>query len=101
MTAISPLIGPGTVDIPPALRSLAAYTASLAHKTNHSFVPNCEFDEFHHPRYTIYTLSYSLSTQNIYTISTVLHRIYTVSTRYLHSIYSVSTQYLPSIYTPP
>ena len=56
VTAISPLIGPGTVDIPPALRSLAAYTASLAHKTNHSFVPNCEFDEFHHPRYTIYTL---------------------------------------------
>merc|ERR1719150_1815621 len=41
----------GTVDIPPALRSLAAYTASLAHKTNHSFVPNCEFDEFHHPRF--------------------------------------------------
>ena len=57
VTAISPLIGPGTVDIPPALRSLAAYTASLAHKTNHSFVPNCEFDEFHHPRYTIYSVS--------------------------------------------
>ena len=40
----------GTVDIPVELRSLANYTASLAHKTNHSFIPNCEFDEFHHPR---------------------------------------------------
>ena len=72
MTAISPLIGPGTVDIPPALRSLAAYTASLAHKTNHSFVPNCEFDEFHHPRYTIYSVS-------------------TLSTQYLHYLLSIYT----------
>ena len=78
MTAISPLIGPGTVDIPPALRSLAAYTASLAHKTNHSFVPNCEFDEFHHPRYTIY----SVSTQH-------LPSIYTLSTHYIHTIYTI------------
>ena len=72
MTAISPLIGPGTVDIPPALRSLAAYTASLAHKTNHSFVPNCEFDEFHHPRYTIYS----------------------VSTQYLHYLLSIYTLFM-------
>ena len=40
----------GTVDIPVELRSLESYRASLAHKTNHSFIPNCEFDEFHHPR---------------------------------------------------
>ena len=29
---------------------LSSYCASLAHKTNHSFVPNCEFGEFFHPR---------------------------------------------------
>ena len=32
-------------------RSLTNYCASLAHKTNHSFIPNCEFGEFHHPRF--------------------------------------------------
>ena len=41
----------GTVDIPEEFRSLESYSASLAHKTNHSFIPNCEFNEFHHPRF--------------------------------------------------
>ena len=27
------------------------HTYSLAHKTNHSFIPNCEFGEFLHPRF--------------------------------------------------
>ena len=43
----------GTVDIPVELRSMDNYRASLAHKTNHSFIPNCEFDEFHHPRFLL------------------------------------------------
>ena len=41
----------GVVDIPGHFRSLDNYCASLAHKTNHSFIPNCEFGEFHHPRF--------------------------------------------------
>ena len=41
----------GVVDIPGHFRSLTNYCASLAHKTNHSFIPNCEFGEFHHPRF--------------------------------------------------
>ena len=40
----------GTVDICQEFRTLNNYCATLAHKTNHSFVPNCEFHEFHHPR---------------------------------------------------
>lgn len=40
----------GTVDITPEFRSLRNYRATMAHKTNHSFIPNCEFNEFHHPR---------------------------------------------------
>ena len=27
-----------------------AYCATLAHKTNHSFTPNCQWDNFFHPR---------------------------------------------------
>ena len=41
----------GVVDIPGHFRSLTNHCASLAHKTNHSFIPNCEFGEFHHPRF--------------------------------------------------
>jgi len=43
----------GTVDIPKQFRSYANYCASLAHKTNHSFVPNSEFVVFDHPRYGV------------------------------------------------
>ena len=31
--------------------SSANYCASLAHKTNHSFLPNAEFVAFDHPRF--------------------------------------------------
>ncbi|XP_023348390.1 histone-lysine N-methyltransferase SETD7, partial [Eurytemora carolleeae] len=31
--------------------SMKNYCASLAHKTNHSFLPNCEFSEIFHPRW--------------------------------------------------
>jgi len=41
----------GIVNIPPEYHQLSSYCASLAHKTNHSFVPNCEFGEFFHPRW--------------------------------------------------
>ena len=39
------------LDIPPHLRSLKEYCASLAHKLTHSFRPNCELDLFEHPRF--------------------------------------------------
>ena len=32
-------------------QNISAYRASMAHKTNHSFLPNCEFGEAFHPRY--------------------------------------------------
>ena len=41
----------GTVDIPTDLRDLSNYCATLAHKTNHSFVPNAEFVTYNHPRF--------------------------------------------------
>jgi len=46
-----PNIKEGIVDIPEKYHAYSNYCASLAHKTNHSFVPNCEFDEFNHPRW--------------------------------------------------
>ena len=30
-----------------------SYCATLAHKTNHSFTPNCQWNDFFHPRCTI------------------------------------------------
>jgi len=41
----------GVVDILEKYHPYANYCASLAHKTNHSFIPNCEFSEFNHPRW--------------------------------------------------
>merc|ERR1712179_200161 len=43
----------GTIDIPAQFRNLENYSASLAHKTNHSFVPNSEFMVFDHPRWGV------------------------------------------------
>ena len=39
----------GSLDIPPDYVDLTQYRATLAHKTNHSFLPSAEFDAFHHP----------------------------------------------------
>ena len=39
------------LDIPERFRSLDTYCASLAHKTNHSFLPNSQFLVFDHPKY--------------------------------------------------
>lgn len=39
------------IDIPPCLQSSEDYTATLAHKTNHSFRANCQFTNFWHPCY--------------------------------------------------
>ena len=33
------------LDIPPSMRTLEAYSASLGHKVQHSFRPNCELWE--------------------------------------------------------
>ena len=41
----------GTIDIPAGFRSLDDYCATLAHKTNHSFLPNAEFVAYDHPCY--------------------------------------------------
>jgi len=43
----------GTIDIPEQFRSLVNYCAALAHKTNHSFVPNSEFMVYDHPRWGV------------------------------------------------
>ena len=41
----------GTIDIPQKYRSYDNYKATLAHKTNHSFLPNAEFVSYDHPKY--------------------------------------------------
>ena len=41
----------GPLDIPAWATSTAAYCASLAHKANHSFNPNCQFVVFDHPKF--------------------------------------------------
>eukprot|EP00096_Caligus_rogercresseyi_P013500 TRINITY_DN6132_c0_g1_i1.p1 TRINITY_DN6132_c0_g1~~TRINITY_DN6132_c0_g1_i1.p1 ORF type:complete len:539 (-),score=84.83 TRINITY_DN6132_c0_g1_i1:1625-3199(-) len=43
----------GTMDIPIEFRKLKNYCATLAHKTNHSFLPNAEFLSFDHPRFGV------------------------------------------------
>jgi len=43
----------GTIDIMEKFRDINNYSASLAHKTNHSFVPNSEFMVFDHPRWGV------------------------------------------------
>ena len=37
------------MDMPKEFRSLDKYCATLAHKINHSFHPNCRFGKFYHP----------------------------------------------------
>jgi len=44
---------PGTVDILEHFRKTSNYCATLAHKTNHSFVPNSEFMIYNHPRWGV------------------------------------------------
>ena len=39
------------MDIPVESRSTSAYSATLAHKINHSFLPNARFCDFAHPRF--------------------------------------------------
>ena len=41
----------GTIDIPKQFIDTANYCATMAHKTNHSFMPNSEFVVFDHPRF--------------------------------------------------
>ena len=40
-----------TLDIPPGMDDIINYRASLAHKAQHKFEPNVEFDYFEHPRF--------------------------------------------------
>jgi len=39
------------MDIPKGYHLTSQYCATLAHKANHSFVPNCEWTLFEHPRF--------------------------------------------------
>ena len=41
----------GGLDIPPEYVDSKNYCATLAHKTNHSFLPSAEFDAYDHPRF--------------------------------------------------
>ena len=37
------------IDVPSNYSSLTTYCASLGHKANHSFEPNCKYSLFQHP----------------------------------------------------
>jgi len=40
------------IDVPAEFSSTTSYKASLGHKANHSFTPNCKYDRFdNHPRF--------------------------------------------------
>ena len=39
------------IDFPPSQARLSVYSASLGHKVNHSFKPNCVFGSMFHPRW--------------------------------------------------
>jgi len=39
------------IDIPEDMRSVTSYSASLAHKANHSFAANCRWGRIDHPRF--------------------------------------------------
>ena len=39
------------IDIPEDMRNTAQYCATLAHKANHSFHPNCRWSRIDHPRF--------------------------------------------------
>jgi len=39
------------IDIPEDMRNVTSYCASLAHKANHSFAPNCRWGRVDHPRF--------------------------------------------------
>ncbi|XP_062249417.1 histone-lysine N-methyltransferase SETD7 isoform X1 [Platichthys flesus] len=39
------------IDVPQPLDQTERYCASLGHKANHSFTPNCKYDPFVHPRF--------------------------------------------------
>ncbi|XP_075948222.1 histone-lysine N-methyltransferase SETD7 isoform X1 [Anarhichas minor] len=39
------------IDVPQPSDQTERYCASLGHKANHSFIPNCKYDAFVHPRF--------------------------------------------------
>ncbi|XP_040187136.1 histone-lysine N-methyltransferase SETD7 [Rana temporaria] len=39
------------IDVPEPYRTITKYCASLGHKANHAFTPNCMYDLFVHPRF--------------------------------------------------
>merc|ERR1719445_559655 len=41
----------GTIDIPVWAQDTSTYRGSLAHKTNHSFLPNAQFVVYDHPKF--------------------------------------------------
>lgn len=41
------------MDIPEEMREISNYCATVAHKVNHSFRPNCRFSRYNHPLYGV------------------------------------------------
>lgn len=39
------------IDVPTPWCDTSHYCATLGHKANHSFEPNCKYDRFNHPRF--------------------------------------------------
>ncbi|XP_041847178.1 histone-lysine N-methyltransferase SETD7 [Melanotaenia boesemani] len=39
------------IDVPQPFDQTEVYCASLGHKANHAFIPNCKYDPFAHPRF--------------------------------------------------
>lgn len=39
------------IDVPQPFDQMEKYCASLGHKGNHSFTPNCKYDPYNHPRF--------------------------------------------------
>ncbi|XP_028816123.1 histone-lysine N-methyltransferase SETD7 isoform X1 [Denticeps clupeoides] len=39
------------IDVPEPFNQIDKYCASLGHKANHSFTPNCKYDPYVHPRF--------------------------------------------------
>ena len=77
----------GTIDIPVWAQDSAAYCATLAHKTNHSFLPNSQFLVFDHPKYgLIPCISTIADIAKGEEVSTTTHRRHTYPPPCLHIV---------------
>ena len=49
------------IDVPAEYISIKTYCATLGHKANHSKHPNCKYDVFCHPRYSLSSNKYKIT----------------------------------------